>query len=126
MNGNSINPCFETGLAVEVLHPAKNFQEDLLCGIGGICGIRENAVHHAVHGVMKLTDEPRVGIFRARLELQNNGGLLAADSYRAREFSQTGGSRHACHGDPLIIGPLAYLLLPEWLDNSHNWEVPDE
>src|SRR5262249_4565277 len=114
---DAIDPCLQAGLTVKMFHAAEYLQKNILGGVGSVRRIGEDAVHDAVDRLVKFSDEPGVGFLGTRLELLNNSGFLAANSYRAREFSQTGGSRHACHGDTPIISPPA-TRLPEWLDNG--------
>src|SRR6266567_7511914 len=113
MDRDAINPCLEAGLAVEVLHTAEDFQKNLLSGVGGVSGVGEYPIHHAVHGLMKFSHQPCVSFLRTRLQFLNNGGFLRADSNRASEISQTGGSRHACHGDTPYYTSVGKPLLPE-------------
>ena len=67
MYGNTVNPGFQAGLAVKMLHPPKHFQEDFLRGIGGVRRIGDDAIHQAVDRLVKFCDEPGVGVFRACL-----------------------------------------------------------
>src|SRR5438309_963035 len=120
MDRDAINPCLEAGLPVEVVHPAEDFEKNFLSGVGGVSGVGEDPIHYAIHGLVKFSHQPRICFLRTRLELLNNGGFLAADPNRAREISQTGGSRHAYHGDTPYYTSVGKPLLPEWLDNVHG------
>ena len=45
MDRNAIDPGFQAGIGIEILDTAKNFDEDLLGGVGGVGRIVQNAVH---------------------------------------------------------------------------------
>ena len=68
MHRNTVNPGFQAGLAVKMLHPPKHLQEDFLRSIGRVGGIGDDAIHQAVNGLVKFGDEPGVGVFRACLQ----------------------------------------------------------
>ena len=44
MHGDAVNPGFQTGLAVKMVHAAKHFQKDFLRGIGRVRRIGDDAV----------------------------------------------------------------------------------
>ena len=68
MHGNAVNPGFQAGFAVKMLHSTKHFQKDFLRGIGGVRRIGDDAVNQAVDRLVEFCDEPGVGVFRARLQ----------------------------------------------------------
>ena len=82
MHRNTVNPGFQAGFAVKMLHSPKDLQEDLLGSIGGVGRIGENAINQAVDGLVKFADEPGVGILRACLQFGHDRRLLGPDSYR--------------------------------------------
>src|SRR6266849_4324856 len=98
MHRNAVNPGLQAGLAVEVFHSSEDFQEDFLCGIGGISRIGDDAVYQAVNGLVKLADQPGVGVLGAGLEFGNDRRFLAPDCYRACKIAQGGCPRHNSHG----------------------------
>ena len=100
---NPVNPGFQAGLTVKMLHAAEDLQKDFLCGIGGVGRIGHDAIDQAVDGLVEFADEPRVGVFRARLQFGHDRRLLGPDSYRACKITQGGCSRHQCHG---VTSPL--------------------
>ena len=104
MNRDAIDPCLQTGFAMEVLHPPEHFQEDFLRGIRGVGGIVHHSVNQAIDGLMKFADQRGIGFFRPSFEFGNNSRFLGSDSDRAGEIAQAGGSRQSGHGVTPIIG----------------------
>src|SRR5690349_23501350 len=64
MQSDPVYPGLQTGLAVEVFHSAKHFEENFLRGVGGVGWISEHPINQAINRLMKFADEPGVGIFR--------------------------------------------------------------
>src|SRR5437870_11760425 len=84
MHRNAVDPGLQAGLAVEVFHSSENFQEDFLCGIGGISRIGDDAVYQAVNGLAKLADQPSSGRLGSGLECATDRRFLPPDSCAAR------------------------------------------
>src|SRR5437773_9857408 len=103
MHRNAVDPGLQAGLAVEVFHSSEDLQEDFLCGIGGISRIGDDAVYQAVNRLVKLADQPGVGVLGAGLEFGNDRRFLAPDCYRACKMAQGGCARHNSHGVNLNI-----------------------
>src|SRR5579871_4770801 len=83
MQRDTVNPRLEAGLAMEVLHAAKHFQEDVLRGVRGIRGIIHYAINQSVYGLLELSNQPGISRFRAGLQLRNDRRLfLRPKSYR--------------------------------------------
>src|SRR5215469_10000746 len=97
VNGDAINPGLQTRLAVEVPHSAEDFEENFLRGVGGIRGVGQNAIDQAIDGLVELSDEPGIGLFRPGLKFCNNTGLFAAYGDRARKITHVG--NHDPHRD---------------------------
>src|SRR5438445_13051823 len=100
---NSVDPGLQAGLAVEGFHCSEDLQEDFLCGIGGISRSGDDAVYQAVNRLVKLADQPGVGVFGAGLEFGNDRRFLAPDCYRACKIAQGSCPRHNPRGVILII-----------------------
>ena len=113
MHRNAVDPGLQAGLAVEVFHSSEDLQEDFLCGIGGISRIGDDPVYQAVNRLVKLADQPGVGVLGAGLEFGNDRRFLAPDCYRACKIAQGGCPRHNSHGVTLIIVSFRTRSLPE-------------
>ena len=94
MHGDAVNPGFQAGLAVKMLHAPKHFQEDFLRGIRRVRRIGDDAINQAVDRLVEFADEPGVGVFRAGLQFGHDRRLLGPDSDRACQITQGGCSRH--------------------------------
>ena len=68
-----VDPRFQAGLSVEMLHPAEDFQEYFLRRIRRIGGVGEDAVHQRVDGLVELADEPGVGFLGSSLQFRDDG-----------------------------------------------------
>src|SRR5438105_13497189 len=88
MHRNAVDPGLQAGVAVEVFHSSEDLQEDFLCGIGGISRLGDDAVYQAVNGLVKLSDQPRIGMFGSCLECGNDRRFLAPDCYGACNIAQ--------------------------------------
>ena len=62
MNGDTIQPGFQAGFAIEALHSTEHLEEHLLGGVRRIRRVAQDAVHKAVDGLMVVRDEPVVGL----------------------------------------------------------------
>src|SRR5437016_13442140 len=103
MHRNAVDPGLQAGLAVEVFHSSEDLQEDFLCGIGGISRIGDDAVYKAVNGLVKLADQPGVGVLGAGLEFGNDRRFLAPDCYRACKIAQCACPPQSPHAFTLIL-----------------------
>src|SRR5271156_1873804 len=88
MQCNPVNPRLQAGLPMKTLHPAKHLQENFLRGVRRVRRIAYHAIHQPVHRTLKLPNQPRVGLFRARLQIGDNRRFLCPCSNRAGQISQ--------------------------------------
>src|SRR5713226_3340161 len=101
---NPVHPSLQAGLAVEMLHPPEDLEENFLRGVGGIGWIRYNAINQAIDRLVELANQPGVCLLRTRLQFGHDGGFLGPNTYRSCEITQDGCSRHDSHGVTPIIG----------------------
>lgn len=67
VDGNTIQPRTEAGLAVEAANIAEDFNEDFLGDIGGVGGVLQAARNERVKRLRILTDEYGKRFFRTGL-----------------------------------------------------------
>src|SRR5271165_5815634 len=92
---NAIDPRLQTRLAVKLLHPAKHIQKDVLRSVGCVRRIIHDPVHQPVHRLLKLANQPRIGLFRAGLQLRDDSRFfLRPNSDGTCQIPQGGCSRH--------------------------------
>src|SRR5207245_10887269 len=103
MYRNAVDPGLQAGLAVEVFHTSEDLQEDFLCGIGGISRIGDDAVYQAVNRLVKLADQPGIGVLGAGLEFGKDRRFLAPDCYCACKIAQGGWPPHTAEVCTRII-----------------------
>src|SRR6185437_6474501 len=80
VQGDAIDPCPQTGLALEAGDATENFDEDFLGDVGSVAGIRKDAVDEAVEGLLIPGDEPGKGFLRPRLELLNHNSFFGMNA----------------------------------------------
>src|SRR5450755_3632512 len=79
---------------MEMLHPAENFQKHILSSVRRVRRVIDNAVDEPVDGLMKLANQPGVGLFRTRLQFSNDGGFRTPGPDSAGKIAQCSSSRH--------------------------------
>ncbi len=94
MQRDAVNPGLQAGLAVEMFHPAEHFQKHILRSVRGIGRIIHDAIDESVDRLMKLADQPGVGLFRTRLQFGDDGGFLSSGPDSAGKIAQCRSSRH--------------------------------
>src|SRR5271170_3534003 len=87
MQGNAVHPGLQARFAMETTDAAKDFDEDILGHVSGVCGILQHARNDAIDWLVIGRDQPRKSLFRARLELRNNVRLFGPDCYNACQIS---------------------------------------
>src|SRR6266498_3585780 len=124
MDRDSIDPSFQTGSPVKMLHPTKDLDENILSSVGCVCRVGEDSVDYPINRLMNLPNQPRICIFRARLQFGDDGCFFCSNSDRACEVAHVGCSRHHSHGVTSIIGPATQPCLLLSLDPTEARNVP--
>src|SRR5271166_1915973 len=70
-----------------MFHPAEDLQKYLLGGIGRVGRVIDDAVDEAVDGLMKLANEPRIGLLGPGLQFCNDGRFFESGSDSACEIA---------------------------------------
>ena len=91
---DAVNPCLQARLAVEMFHPAEHFQKHILRSVRRIGRIIHDAINKPVDRLVKLADQPGVGLFRTRLQFSDDGRFLSSGPDSAGKITQCRSSRH--------------------------------
>src|SRR6266852_4978036 len=94
VQSDAVDPGLQARFAVKMLHPAEDFQKYVLRRVRRIRRIVHDAVHETVDRLMKLADQPGVGLFRTRLQFSDDGGFLGSGPNSACKIAQCRNSRH--------------------------------
>src|ERR1700719_3098133 len=141
---DAVNPGFQARFSVKTFHSAKHLQEHILRGIRGVSRIADHAVDQAVNRTLKFADQPRIGLFRAVLQVSDNRRFLRPCSNRAGKISQdvTPAVRRVSDAHHTIIGVPAssptekspgcslgvigacYQPSLSTIDSEQGWQVP--
>src|SRR6202521_2390899 len=91
---DAVYPGLKAGLAVEMFHPAEHFQKHILRSVRRIRRIVHDAIDESINRLVKLADEPGIGLFRTRLQFSDDGGFLSSGPDSAGKIAQCRSSRH--------------------------------
>jgi hypothetical protein len=83
---------------MKTFHSAVCLQEHLLRGIRRVGGVMQDAVHEAVDGLVVVRDQPRIRLFRTRLQFGDDRGFFRPYSDRASQVAHGRFPRHHSHG----------------------------
>src|SRR6267143_1807080 len=77
-NSDAVEPRFQRAALAEIANAAKGLQENFLGAVGGIGSIAKHAEDEVIDRRMIVRDEPVEGRLRARLQLMDEFGFIAA------------------------------------------------
>lgn len=77
-NGDAVEPSFQGAALAEIANAAESLQENFLGAIGGVRSIAKHAEDKVIDRRMIVRDEPVESRLRARLELVDEFGFIAA------------------------------------------------
>ena len=77
-NGDAVEPSFQRAALTEIANAAEGLQENFLGAVGGVRSVAKHAEDEVIDRRMVVRDEPVEGRLRARLELVDEFGFIAA------------------------------------------------
>jgi len=77
-NSDAVEPRFQRAALAEIANAAKGLQENFLGAVGGIGSVAKHAEDEVIDRRMIVRDEPVEGRLRARLQLMDEFGFIAA------------------------------------------------
>ena len=77
-NGDAVKPRFQRAALTEIANAAEGLQENFLGAVGGVRSVAKHAEDEVIDRRMVVRDEPVEGRLRARLELVDEFGFIAA------------------------------------------------
>src|SRR5262245_26800873 len=103
MQGDAVYPCLEAGASMEVLHPAKHFQEDFLRCVGSIRRIQDDAIDETIHRLVECPDQPGLRFVSSGLYLGYKAGFMRPAWQRSCDVTHAYNYRHYSHGVTTLL-----------------------